>query len=64
MFKYLGVVDGRHTAVISDDNLQISWLGETGPNWDELYMEKYHNEFLSALSDYTALAKFNLELPK
>lgn len=49
---------GFLSAQISDDNLIISWDASLSEiPWNELYMEKYHNEFLTALSDWNNLRR-------
>ncbi len=50
---------GFLSAQINEDNLIISWdetLSE--PPWNDLYMERYHKDFMQAVEDYKAL-RFN-----
>ena len=51
---------GFNRAQISDDGLTIEWDSSLSePPWDDLYMERYHKEFMQALFDYrTAEVKF------
>lgn len=49
---------GFLSAQISEDNLIITWdsaLSE--PPWNDLYMEKYHKQFMQAVSDWNNLRR-------
>lgn len=56
---------GLSSAQISEDNLIISWdAGLSEPPWNDLYMERYHQEFMDALRDFRVLAKYKVALDK
>ena len=49
---------GYLSAQISEDNLIISWdetLSE--PPWNDLYMERYHKDFMQAVEDWNNLRR-------
>ena len=49
---------GFLSAQINEDNMIISWdetLSE--PPWNDLYMERYHKDFMQAVEDYKALRR-------